>query len=116
MTNRLPCPPAPGPLEEYVGHFDDHLGTLARRRAFREHLQGLLLPGDRHKTLPGLVVTEPVVGAQARSVQRLQFFFSESPWDAEAINRQRLDLAVADPVTAPHADGAVANRTRSASR
>jgi hypothetical protein len=32
MTNRLPCPPAPGPLEEYVGYFDERLGTLAQRR------------------------------------------------------------------------------------
>jgi hypothetical protein len=105
MTKRLPCPPAPGPLEEYAAQFDDRLGTLAQRRGFREYLQGLLLPRDRHKTLTGLVGSEPVVGAQAPSVQRLQFFLSESPWDAEAINRQRLELAVADPVTAPHADG-----------
>ena len=102
MTKRLPCPPAPGPLEEYAERFDDRLGTLAQRRGFREYLQGLLLPRDRHKTLTGLVGTEPVVGAQAPSVQRLQFFLSESPWDAEAINRRRLELVVADPATAPH--------------
>ena len=105
MTKRLPCPPAPGPLEEYAERFDDRLGTLAQRRGFREYLQGLLLPRDRHKTLTGLVGTEPIVGAQAPSVQRLQFFLSESPWDAEAINRRRLELVMADPATAPHADG-----------
>ena len=105
MTKRLPCPPAPGPLEEYAERFDDRLGTLAQRRGFREYLQGLLLPRDRHKTLTGLVGTEPVVGAQAPSAQRLQFFLSESPWDAEAINRRRLELVVADPATAPHANG-----------
>jgi hypothetical protein len=105
MTKRLPCPPAPGPLEAYAERFDDCLGTLAQRRGFREYLQGLLLPRDRHKTLTGLVGTEPVVGAQAPSAQRLQFFLSESPWDAEAINRRRLELAVADPATAPHAGG-----------
>jgi DDE superfamily endonuclease len=105
MTKRLPCPPAPGPLEEYAAQYDDRLGTLAQRRGFREYLQGLLLPRDRHKTLTGLVGTEPVVGAQAPSVQRLQFFLSESAWDAEAINGQRLELLVADPATAPHADG-----------
>ena len=105
MTERLPCPPAPGPLEEYAAQYDARLGTLAQRRGFREYLQGLLLPRDRHKTLTGLVGTEPVVGAQAASVQRLQFFLSESPWDAEAINRRRLEVVMADPVTAPHADG-----------
>jgi hypothetical protein len=105
MTKRLPCPPAPGPLEAYAERFDDRLGTLAQRRGFREYLQGLLLPRDRHKTLTGLVGTEPVVGAQAPSAQRLQFFLSESPWDAEAINRRRLELVVAEPATAPHASG-----------
>ena len=105
MTKRLPCPPAPGPLEAYAGQFDDQLGTLAQRRSFREYLQGLLLPRDRHKTLTGLVGTEPGVGAQAPAVQRLQFFLSESPWNAEAVNRRRLELLVTDPATAPHEDG-----------
>jgi hypothetical protein len=105
MTKRLPCPPAPGPLEAYAERFDDRLGTLAQRRGFREYLPGLLLPRDRHTTLTGLVGTEPVVGAQAASVQRLQFFLSESPWDVEAVNRRRLELVVTDPATAPHAAG-----------
>jgi SRSO17 transposase len=65
----------------------------------------LLLPRDRHKTLTGLVGTEPVVGAQAPSVQRLQFFLSESPGDAEAVNCQRLASLMTDPATAPHEDG-----------
>jgi SRSO17 transposase len=105
MTKRLPCPPAPGPLEEYAAQFDDRLGRVAQRRGFREYLQGLLLPRERHKTLTGLVGTEPVVGAQAPSAQRLQFFLSESPWDAEAINRRRLELLMTDPATAPHEGG-----------
>ena len=105
MTNRLPCPPAPGPLEEYAAQFDDRLGRLAQRRGLREYLQGLLLPRERPKTLTGLVGTEPVVGAQVASVQRLQFFLSESPWDAEAVNRRRLELLLTDPATTPHEDG-----------
>ena len=105
MTKRLPCPPVPGPLEAYAAQFDDRLGRLAQRRGFREYLQGLLLPRERHKTLTGLVGTEPVIGAQAPSVQRLQFFLSESPWDAEAVNRRRLELLMTDPATAPHEGG-----------
>jgi hypothetical protein len=45
MTKRLPCPPAPGPLEAYASRFDDLFGTLAQRRGFREYLAGLLAPG-----------------------------------------------------------------------
>src|SRR4051794_24353791 len=37
MTARRPCPPAPGPLEDYAAGFDDLFGTLAQRRGFREY-------------------------------------------------------------------------------
>ena len=106
MTRRRACPPAPGPLEDYAQQFDDLWGTLAQRRGFREYLQGLLLPRDRNKTLTGLVGTEPIVGAQAASVQALQFFLSESTWDPEAVNARRLELLLTDPATRPH-DGGV---------
>ena len=102
MTRRRACPPAPGPLEEYARQFDDLWGTLAQRRGFREYLQGLLLPRDRAKTLTGLVGTEPIVGAHAASVQALQFFLSESAWDAEAVNARRLELLLTEPATRPH--------------
>ena len=105
MTQRLPCPPAPGPLEEYAAHFDDLFQTLAQRRSFRAYLQGLLLPRARNKTLTALVGAEPIVGAQHPDVQRLQFFLSESPWDADAINARRLELLLADPPTRPHDAG-----------
>lgn len=106
MTQRLACPPAPGPLEDYAARFDDLFETLAQRRGFRAYLQGLLLPRERNKTLTALVGTEPIVGAQHPEVQRLQFFLSESTWDAEAINARRLELLLADPPTEPH-DGGV---------
>jgi DDE superfamily endonuclease len=105
MAQRLACRPAPGPLEEFAAQFDELFGRLAQRRAFREYLQGLLLPRDRHKTLTGLAGTEPVVGAQAAPAQRLQFFLSESTWDADAVNARRLELACADPATTPHEAG-----------
>ena len=105
MTRRLPCPAAPGPLEGYAVLFDDLFGSLAQRRGFREYLAGLLAPRDRNKTLTALAGAEPVAGAQHRSVQRLQFFLSESRWDPERVNDRRLELLLSDPSTAPHGGG-----------
>src|SRR2546423_15051651 len=105
MSQRLACPPAPGPLEDYARTFDPLFGTLAQRRGFREYLQGLLLPRERNKTLTALVGSEPVVGAQAAPVQRLQWFLSESSGDVAAVNAQRLALLCGTPATRPHAQG-----------
>jgi hypothetical protein len=105
MTKRLPCPPAPGPLEDYAAQFDPLFRSLAQRRGLRAYLQGLLLPRDRNKTLTGLAGAEPVVGAQHGAVQGLQFFLSESTWDHERLNQRRLELLVDDPATRPHDQG-----------
>jgi hypothetical protein len=105
MTTRRPCPPAPGPLEDYAQQFDPLLASVAQRRGLREYLQGLLLPRDRNKTLTALADAEPIVGAQHRQVQRLQWFLSESTWDHEQVNQQRIELLCADRATAPHAQG-----------
>src|SRR3954454_16233642 len=105
MSQRLACPPAPGPLEAFAATFDPQFGTLAQRRSFREYLEGMLLPRARNKTLTALVGTEPVVGAQAAPVQRLQWFLSESAWDVAAVNAQRLALLFGTPATQPHAQG-----------
>jgi SRSO17 transposase len=105
MTKRLPCPPAPGPLEDYAAQFDPLFRSLAQRRGLRAYLQGLLLPRDRNKTLTGLAGAEPVVGAQHAAVQGLQFFLSESTWDHEQLNQRRLELLVDDPATRPHDQG-----------
>ena len=78
---------------------------MAQRRGFREYLAGLLAPRDRNKTLTALAGAEPVTGAQHPAVQRLQFFLSESRWDAERVNARRLELLLADPATAPHGGG-----------
>lgn len=105
MTKRSPCPPAPGPLEDYAERFDDLFGTLAQRRGLRGYLTGLLLPRDRNKTLTTLTGAEPIVDAQAAPAQRLQFFLSESSWDAESVNTRRLEMLWDDPRTTPHEDG-----------
>ncbi|MEX5711770.1 IS701 family transposase [Parafrankia sp. FMc6] len=105
MTARLPCPPAPAPVEAYASEFDDLFASRAQRRAFRDYLVGLLLPRDRNKTLTCLAGAEPVVGAQHREVQRLQWFLSESPWDHEKINSRRIALLMTQPATRPHPGG-----------
>jgi SRSO17 transposase len=106
VAARRPCPPAPGPLEEYAARFDSLFSSLAQRRGFREYLTGLLLPRDRNKTLTCLAGAEPVAGAQHPAVQRLRFFLSKSRWDHEQVNARRLQILLADPATAPH-DGGV---------
>jgi len=105
MTLRLPVSPAPGPLEAYAGEFDDLFASRAQRRSFREYLAGLLLPRDRNKTLTALAGAEPVVQAHAAPVQQWQFFLSESPWQADAVNAHRLELLWADLATMPQAAG-----------
>ncbi len=105
MSQRLPAPPAPGPLEDYASRFDRLFGDVAQRRGFREYLQGLLLPRDRNKTITGLAGAAPTTQAQAAPVQALQCFLSESPWELPPITQQRLALLFADPATRPHARG-----------
>jgi SRSO17 transposase len=68
-------------LEDFIYHFDDLFAKLNQREAMRRYLEGLLLPMERNKTLTGLANTEPIVGAQHASAQKLQWFLSESSWD-----------------------------------
>jgi SRSO17 transposase len=104
MTQRQAATPAPGPLEAYAQQFDDLCGKRNQREAFRRYLEGLLLPAERNKTLTALANAEPIVGAQQPAVQALQWFVSESTWDAAAVAARRVELLRADPATAP--DGA----------
>src|SRR6266571_4540515 len=105
MTKRLEVARAPAPLEEYVKHFDPLFGKSNQRDGFRRYLEGLLLPSERHKTLTGLVNTEPVVGAQQPRAQALQWLLSESNWDERKVQAERLTLLREDPATAPNAQG-----------
>lgn len=92
MSQRLPVDPAPGPLEDYACLFDDIFTKRNQRENFRRYLEGLLLGCERNKTLTGLANTEPGVGATKPQAQRLQWFLSESTWDPDQINQQRLAL------------------------
>lgn len=97
--------PAIGPLEAYCQQLDSCFRTINQRNSLRRYLEGLLLPAERNKTLTALANAEPIVGAQQGHVQRLQWFLSESSWQPAVLNRQRLALLRADPVTAPHERG-----------
>jgi hypothetical protein len=105
MTQRRAVPAAPGPLEDYATHFDALFSQANQRHAFRQYLEGLLLPAERNKTLTALANTEPIVGAQRPEAQALQWFLSESTWDPDAVNRRRVELLCSDPLTAPTDDG-----------
>jgi SRSO17 transposase len=105
MPQRLPVALAPAPLEAYVQHFDELLGSRAQRAGLRRYLTGLLLPAERNKTLTALANTEPVVGAQHREAQRLQWFLSEADWSWEALAQRRVELLQEVPATAAHGQG-----------
>jgi len=105
MTKRIEVARAPEPLEEYVKHFDTLFGKSNQRDGFRRYIEGLLLPSERHKTLTGLVNTEPIVGAQLPRAQALQWFLSEADWDERKIQESRLQLLREDPTTAPTSKG-----------
>src|SRR5215213_10806511 len=107
MTKRSPVSPAPGPLENYAVRFDDLFGARAQRQGLRRYLEGLLLPAERNKTLTALANTEPLVGAQRKEAQSLQWFLSESSWSPQEINRRRVQIMLEDPRTAPTAGGAL---------
>jgi SRSO17 transposase len=92
-------------LEDYATHFDALFAKANQRHAFRQYLEGLLLPAERNKTLTALANTEPIVGAQRPEAQSLQWFLSESTWDPDAVNAQRLELLHADSLTAAHPEG-----------
>ena len=97
----------PMPLEQYAQGFDGLFHTHIQRRRFREYVAGLLLPRDRNKTLTALVGAEPIAQAPTAPEQQLQFFLSESDWDAEAVTTRRIAVLRADASTTPHAEGAV---------
>jgi DDE superfamily endonuclease len=105
MTRRLSVEPAPGPLEDYAQSFDDLFRARAQREGFRRYLEGLLLPAERNKTLTALANTEPVLGAQRKEAQSLQWFLSESGWDPKDVNERRLKLLCEEAATAPSEEG-----------
>ncbi len=105
MNRRLPVPPAPGPLEAYADAFDDLFSHRSQRDQFRRYLEGLLLPSERNKTFTGLANTEPGVGATDPAAQRVQWFVSESTWEAKRLNQRQLRRLTEKEMTTPVASG-----------
>jgi len=107
MSERRVARAAPGLLETYSQQFDVLFSKVNQREGFRQYVSGLLLASERNKTLTGLANTEPVVGAQAARVQSLQWYLSESSWEAAAVNRARVELILNTPGLKPHGQGAL---------
>jgi SRSO17 transposase len=105
MSKRRAATPAPGLLETFCAEFDPLFSKRNQRDVFRQYLAHLLLPSERNKTLTGLANTEPLVGAQHARAQQLQWFLSESTWDAKQLNQQRLSMLRADLSTTPTVEG-----------
>lgn len=99
-TPRKPATPTTDAIDAFCAQFDDLFCRLAEREAFRQYLIGLLLPREHNKTLTVLASLAP--GADR---QRLHHFLHDAPWDADALNRRRLELWQARPDLAPHAEG-----------
>ncbi|MBO0795677.1 MAG: transposase [Ktedonobacteraceae bacterium] len=105
MTKRIEIAPSPEPLEAYAKHVDALFGKSNQREGFRRYVEGLLRPRERHKTLTGLVNTEPLVGAQLPGAQKVPWFLCESDWDERQAQAVRLKLLRKDPSTAPNERG-----------
>ena len=101
-TPRKPTAPTAEAIDHFCACFDALFPRREERQAFRHSLIGLLLPRDHNKTLVELAALVP--GAER---QRLHHFMHDAPWDAEAVNVQRLKLWQAHPSSsAPSSRGA----------
>jgi SRSO17 transposase len=99
-TPRKPTIPTAEAIDQFCASFDPLFTRWEERQAFRHYLIGLLLPREHNKTVVELAAIVP--GANR---QQLHHFMHDAPWDADAVNRQRLALWQAHPYLGPHAAG-----------
>jgi SRSO17 transposase len=99
-TPRKPTAPTAEAIDQFCACFDALFARREERQAFRQYLIGLLLPREHNKTLVELAALVP--GAER---QRLHHFMHDAPWEAEAVNSQRLKLWQAHPYLGPHPEG-----------
>lgn len=91
-TPRKPTVPTTEAIDAFCALFDDLFCRSQERAAFRQYLIGLLLPREHNKTVVELAAIVPGAHRQA-----LHHFLHDAPWDAEALNRRRLQRWQAHP-------------------
>lgn len=99
-TPRKPTIPTTAAIDQFCAAFDDLFARFEERTALRQYLIGLLLPREHNKTLVELATIVPGARRQA-----LHHFLHDAPWEAQALNRRRLQQWQAHPVLGPHAGG-----------
>jgi SRSO17 transposase len=99
-TQRKPTLPTTEAIDRFCASFDDLFARYEERTALRQYLIGLLLPREHNKTMVELAAIVPGANRQA-----LHHFLHDAPWDAEALNRRRLQQWQAHPYLGPHAGG-----------
>jgi SRSO17 transposase len=99
-TPRKPTVPTTEAIDQFCAAYDQLFARLEERTALRQYLIGLLLPREHNKTLVELAAIVPGARRQA-----LHHCVHDAPWDAEALNRRRLQQWQAHPVLGPHAGG-----------
>ena len=99
-TPRKPTPPTTEASDQFCAAFDDLFCRSQERTAFRQYLLGLLLPREHNKTVVELAASVPRANRQG-----LHHFLHDAPWDAEALNRRRLQLWQAHPLLGAHGHG-----------
>lgn len=99
-TSRKPTVPTAEAIDQFCASFDSSFARWEERQALRHYLIGLLLPREHNKPVVQLAAIVP--GANR---QQLHHFMHDAPWDAEAVNRQRLELWQSHPYLGPHAAG-----------
>jgi len=92
----------PQVVEELVRQFGDAFPNEPARIHFAEYVTGLIVA--EHKTVSGIAREF----ADAPDQSCLNRFLTESPWDPERLNQQRLEWLQVDPTTRYRQDGVIA--------
>jgi SRSO17 transposase len=77
----------PDCLDNYCSKFDDIFQNSAQRKHFREYTAGLL--GESHRKNI-MAIAESTLGCD---YVNLHHFLHNAPWDADALNERRIDIA-----------------------